>query len=55
MIAKITIFDDDGKEVISAERKVFEYPTFDDEGHPYTNCYAQLKFSIAEGDSNDIQ
>ena len=53
MIARIKVIDDDGKEILTEERKVWEEPRITDDGFRYTDCSVKLRFSIAEGREQD--
>ncbi len=48
MIARITVIDGDGKEILTEERKVWEEPRITEDGFRYTDCCVKLRFSIAE-------
>ena len=43
------MIDDDGKEILTEERKVWEEPRITDDGFRFTDCCVKLRFSIAEG------
>lgn len=53
MIARITVIDDDGKEILTEERRVWEEPRITDDGFRFTDCCVKLRFSIAEGGEQD--